>query len=213
MSGGASGPGAAGVTIESGMLAGVEALSFNARFASDPGSAPSYEVVLRNGNIAPGATLIVNGSSLGGGQSLSFDGSEVADGSLRIFGGAGADILRGGTLGDRLTGGEGADIFRFGSLAESNAFAIDLIEDFRPGTDRIDLSAIDADVTTPGRQGFVLAIGAFTGKAGELSALQDGVGGRWTLRADVDGDGNADLVIEAFLQSNAPPLSASDFLF
>jgi Ca2+-binding RTX toxin-like protein len=208
---GGGGAGVARVTVESGTLSGVEALSLNGRFASAPESAPSYEVVLKNGNVASGATLIVNGSSLGEAQALSFDGSAVADGRLRIFGGAGGDVLRGGTSGDSLTGGEGADLFRYGSAAESTFLAPDLIEDFRSGTDRIDLSLIDADSSLPGRQSFVFQVGEFTGGARQLRALQDGEGGRWTIRGDVDGDGNADLVIEVFVAAGQP-LAAGDFI-
>ena len=36
----------------------------NARVTTDPSQKPSYELVLSNGNVAPGETLILNGISL-----------------------------------------------------------------------------------------------------------------------------------------------------
>jgi Ca2+-binding RTX toxin-like protein len=100
--------GSAIVTIASGALTSIESLSFNGRFASEPSAAPSYQVVLKDGNIAAGATLIVNASSLGSGQSLSFDASAEVTGRLRLLGGSGDDTFTGGANGDLLYAAGGA---------------------------------------------------------------------------------------------------------
>ena len=216
---GATGP--ARITIEAGTFSGIEALSFNGRFATDPSARPSYEAVLKNGNVASAATLIVNGSSLGEAQSLSFDGSAVGSGQLTIFGGAGTDILKGGSNADTiyagegadgLTGNGGADLFQYRSTGESTVAGSDRILDFEIGRDKIDLSRIDADGVAAGDQGFAFIGGdAFSGVAGELRATFDSETNRWTIEGDVDGNGNADLRI---LVTAAPDqlISGADFL-
>ncbi len=117
----------------------------------------------------------------GGGGNDTLDGS-AANGPLLgrggagddlLIGGAGNDVLVGGTgddtlvggLGlDVLTGGAGADVFRF--LSTDDLWAAnarggpEAITDFsQAGGDRIDLGAIDADVTAPGNQAFLFANG------------------------------------------------------
>ena len=65
-------------------------------------------------------------------------------GANTIIGGGGADTTKGGGGADILTGGQGADRFVFAALTDSAPSARDLITDFMPGSDIIDLSAIDA---------------------------------------------------------------------
>ncbi|MBO1075021.1 calcium-binding protein [Roseomonas marmotae] len=57
-----------------------------------------------------------------------------------IFGDAGSDIIIGGQGADTLTGGDGADFFTYTAFVAGR----DTIADFIIGTDKIDLSAIDA---------------------------------------------------------------------
>jgi Ca2+-binding RTX toxin-like protein len=207
------------VTIDSGSFVSVEALSFNGRFNTDPSAAPSYQVVLQNGNIAPGETLIVNASSLGFAQFLDFDGSAVADGKLTIFGGAGADTLRGGQNADVivggvgadvLTGGGGDDIFRYDRTVESIGTRRDSILDFNLG-DLIDLSRIDAILGTPEDDAFTfIEQGQFTGQAGQLRYQPSG-GSVVLVEGDVNGDGYADFqVFVTVIDSH--PLTSADFI-
>jgi Ca2+-binding RTX toxin-like protein len=199
-------------------LVGIESISLNNHFATDPSQKPSYELVLHNGNVAPGATLIVNGSSLGAGQVVKIDGHGVQGGNLILFGGGGhdtltggggADLIVGGSGADALTGGSGADVFRYDSAADSVAGQSDLIGDFRTGLDRIDLSRIDANTLVAGDQAFVwIGASAFSGVAGQLRSFESG-GYRW-IEGDTNGDRSADLVIA--LQIGTAPLVQGDFL-
>jgi Ca2+-binding RTX toxin-like protein len=227
ISGAASGSAVLIATVASGTLSSIEAFSFNGRFATDPTARPSYNVTLENGNIAPGATLIVNGSSLEAAQSLVFDGTAVADGRLRMFGGAGADTLKGGANSDIIDGGGGADILSGGAGADtfqyravldspyvapsgSTTAGSDRILDFLPGLDKIDLSLIDADPSTPGDQAFTWISGSFDGGAGRLGVSFQG-NGVWAVHGDINGDFSADIQIFVTVP-NGQPLTASDFI-
>ena len=161
-------------------FANIEAISLNARFASDPSQLPGYELVLHNSNVAAGGTLIVNGSSLADHrQFLRVDGSAVEQGNLILFGGVaidnltgggGDDLIYGGVGADYLRGGAGKDIFRYDLPSHSSTLANDLIIDFAPGEDLIDLSRIDSNSHAAGDQAFRwIGSSLFTG-AGASSA-------------------------------------------
>ncbi|HYD37062.1 MAG TPA: hypothetical protein VEA60_05580, partial [Allosphingosinicella sp.] len=105
-----AGSGVTHIEFAADALTSIESISLNNFFASDPSQTPSYELVLHNGNVAPGGTLIVNGSSIAGaGQFVDIDGSGVQDGNLSLFSGAGSDILIGGGGADLLFAAGGAD--------------------------------------------------------------------------------------------------------
>jgi Ca2+-binding RTX toxin-like protein len=203
-------------------LTNIESISVNNRYATDPSQKPSYELVLHNGNVAPGETLIVNGSSLPFGQVVNIDGRGVQGGNLILFGGGGHDILTGGDGNDTiqggggadgLTGGAGADTFRYDSASDSKPGLWDLIGDFQAGVDKIDLSRIDANTHAGGDQAFTwIGANAFGGagaaSAGELRVYQDN--GYQRVEGDTDGDGSADLVI--LFQIGTALLAQGDFL-
>lgn len=143
-----------------------------------------------------------------------------SDGNDLLEGGVGDDLLRGGTGLDILVGGEGddslkgeagddtitggagqdflygqsgSDTFVFLATSDSSTESDrDRIINFESGTDMVDLTAIDADTTTGGDQGFSV-VGAFSGVAGELVIAINGANA--TISGDVDGDGIADFVI------------------
>lgn len=84
-------------------------------------------------------------------------------GNDTLIGGGGKDTLIGGLGKDVLSGGKGADVFRFNSIAESAGLTVktnDVIMDFVSGTDKIDLSGIDANTTkekgAAGNNAFIL---------------------------------------------------------
>lgn len=77
-------------------------------------------------------------------------GSDLANvltgggGADKLYGGAGADTLSGGAQADVLDGGLGADCFVYTALADSPMSGFDTIQGFEKGSDKIDLSALDA---------------------------------------------------------------------
>ena len=169
--------------------------------------------------------LATGASSDGGGQTFNV---QIAFGTTieNAIGGGGDDalsgngsnnVLRGGGGNDSLNGGAGADIFVFTAAGDSadyelrsdgKKFLPDILGDFVSGTDRIDLSAIDANVGTAGDDAFAfIGAGAFTGQAGQLryEVLQ----GQVHIYGDIDGDGGIDLHIVAA----GTLLQAADFIF
>ncbi len=82
---------------------------------------------------------ILQGGSLG--DLLNGDaGDDILHGESgwdTLNGGTGNDMLSGGTGNDMLTGGAGNDVFIF-----EDSFGIDVITDFEPGRDRLDLSGL-----------------------------------------------------------------------
>lgn len=114
-------------------------------------------------------------------------------GNDTLYGGAWSDVLRGGAGNDRINGGTGADIltggigrdrFVFGAGAEARK---DLITDFTPGDDRVDLrpmaDALGVALTFIGRK-------SYSGEAGEVRLGGGGV------RADLDGDRSTDFRLD-----------------
>jgi serralysin len=110
-------------------------------------------------------------NGLGGNDKLVANG-----GNDFLDGGTGNDQLTGGVGADNLTGGAGVDRFIYTATNHSTNAAPDIITDFLEGTDRIDLSAIDASSLFLGNQAF-----AFVGSGpfllpGQLRYFTDGAG-------------------------------------
>ncbi len=139
------------------------------------------------------------------------------DGIDRLYGGADNDTIQGGDGNDRIWGdggrdnmyGEaGFDTFVFRSISDSTVSAFDIIRDFVEGTDRIDLSGIDANTLLAGNQSF-----NFAGDNPMFVAEQD----LWTratltgtlVEGDVNGDSLADFRI---LVSGTSSLGQSSFI-
>lgn len=114
-----------------------------------------------------------------------------------LDGGVGNDILFGGAGADRLTGGTGADRFLFKSLAETTVATTsrDTIYDFVASqSDKVDLSAIDANTAATGNQAFAfVGTAAFSGGKGELRF--DRAASDTYIYGDVNGDRKADFAI------------------
>jgi Ca2+-binding RTX toxin-like protein len=150
----------------------------------------------------------------GGGEG---DGLAGGAGDDRLFGGDGNDTLVGGSGVDWMEGGAGADIFGFETAGDSLGYVLrsdgkqlmpDVIVDFVKGTDKIDLSAIDANAGTAANDAFTfIGSGAFD-HAGQLR-VESNAPGLTSIFADTDGNGSADLHIVLL---TAVFLTADDFV-
>lgn len=140
-----------------------------------------------------------NDSLHGGSGTDSLEGGDGDDvlrggaGADRLFGGEGEDTLIGGVGRDFLSGGADADVFLFRTVADSGGTVktSDTIGGFQPGLDKIDLSAIDAQVGRAGNQSFAfIGTAAFSGAAGEvrLVSVSGGVVLEGTINADTIAD-------------------------
>lgn len=105
------------------------------------------------------------------------------NGNDRMFGYLGNDTLIGGDGSDRMAGGAGADVFRFVDFHDSRPAASDLITDFDPDQDLLDLRALDLDY---------IGQGAF---AGARSVRWDHVGGQTRIQVDINDDQMPDMMI------------------
>lgn len=137
---------------------------------------------------------------VGADQAYGGNGTDVllgGSGTDRLFGGPGEDTLTGGIAADRLTGGPDADVFVFISSEDSPDDAPDIITDFQPGLDQIDLSILELKFV--GKNAF--------GGENQLR-LEDHEENTYVL-ADLDGDNAADLAI---ILNGKLTLTADDFL-
>jgi hypothetical protein len=186
-----------------------------------------YDITWNDAMLDTGSTMTFNGSSLASTQTMKFDGSQESGGHFRLFGGAAADTLTGGggndliyggLGGDTLKGNGGADTFVYYDKLESTAGAgnFDIIENFAHGTDKIDLSSIDANSFLEGNQTFTfIGSGDFSASgsasAGQLRAfLKDAATNSWQVEADLDGDGVADFLMQVKVEADQP-LTSTDF--
>jgi Ca2+-binding RTX toxin-like protein len=142
--------GAKRIVFQSGQLDGIEVVAAlpgsDARFGSNGGQF-SYDLTVTDGSA--NGVLTIYGVTLGSAERLRFDGSAETDTRLTLYGGRGADILIGGSLGDVIHGGEGkdaltgdagADVFQFDNASQSNAAGFDTISDFNFSTDKLQLA-------------------------------------------------------------------------
>ncbi|HEX8644717.1 MAG TPA: M10 family metallopeptidase C-terminal domain-containing protein [Allosphingosinicella sp.] len=206
-----------------GSFSGVESIalltSANTEFVGGGDGDFDYSITWNDAMLAAGAVFTINGSRLQAHESFAFDGSRESDGQLRVFGGAASDTLAtgagndqlyGGGGADLLTGGGGADLYRYLSAADSGPGAYDTIHGFAPGADRIDLQRIDARSSSAEDDAFAFIGNAAFTAAGQLRAVNVS-GNLWRVEGEIDGDGVADFVLEAHVDS-LQPLAAGDFL-
>ena len=149
-----------GTALPSWLTFNASTLSFNG--LPGLGNAGLYEIKVsasdgRGGSLADTFLLLVNEAPAGASTLLGSAGNDRLigtsanetllglEGADTLIGGAGHDTLVGGLGRDTLTGGEGVDTFRFDTLHDSYRNgnpSSDLITDFDPASDRIDLSAL-----------------------------------------------------------------------
>lgn len=126
-------------------------------------------------------------------------GNDHITGSSRddiLEGGDGDDILIGKGGPDSLAGNAGRDIFVYERAEDSLRGNMDLILEFEPGVDKIDLSALGPLQWIGG--------GPFDGTPGQLRNTT------FTVQADLDGDKLADFAI--FMPVIGAALTAADFI-
>lgn len=128
---------------------------------------------------------------------------------------AGNDVLIGGLGTDFMLGGHGRDRFEFRSVEEigTGETTRDVIWDFKPTADKINLGSIDANEQFSGNQAFqLLGFAEFTGKSGELRWVYEqraDLSAATLVEGDTDGDGIADFQIEL---NGRLPMYAADFI-
>jgi len=210
------------LTLGANSLSGVENLSLLSGTAAGGTEHVTYSITTVDANVPAGGRLTVYAGGLLADESLFFNGFAETDGALSVYGGAGndtfaggpandafvggagddtmyglggADYLEGGLGADTMRGGLGNDVFVYQSAADSTAAKTDHIVDFEFVSDHIWLQNIDANSNVAGDQAFTfIGSDAFSHTAGELRAYQSGAS--WFVEGDVNGDGNADLVIQ-----------------
>jgi uncharacterized delta-60 repeat protein len=133
-----------------------------------------------------------------------------------INGGNGNDVLIGGLGKDTLSGGKGADDFYFTAIAETGLTKAtwDVIKDFsHPQHDKIDLSAIDANITTATDEAFELLVFNKNTPKAQMVFTKPGQlifdAKAHILYGNVDADPHADFAIELV---GVKTLVADDFV-
>jgi hypothetical protein len=136
-------------------------------------------------------------------------------GNDTIYGNGGNDTIIGGSGRDQMTGGAGSDTFDFNAYAESYPYSSlrDQILDFTPGTDKIDLSTIDANSSASGDQafGFQGTVGFSGGGKGSVRYSQGGSSSSPYTLVDVD-NGNGGSPEMSIQLSGWKTLAGADFV-
>jgi Ca2+-binding RTX toxin-like protein len=133
-------------------------------------------------------------------------------GNDNLQGGDGNDLLQGDAGADTIATGAGTDTIRYALVADSAGLAVDTITDFVRGSDRIDLSAIDASTAARGDQAFqFIGTSAFTAanQNGSIRYAYDAGTNRTTIQISNDADTAAEMEIVLVGQV---ALTATDFV-
>jgi len=127
-------------------------------------------------------------------------------------GGSSGDVLIGNQAVNRLTGGSGDDLFRLMSPEDSRPGSADIVTDFLRGTDKIDLSFLDARTDLDGLNRFAfIGTNAFSTPADSRGQVRyETVGNDVHVFGDVDADGIADFQL---ILQGVTALGSADFLF
>ncbi len=138
-------------------------------------------------------------------------------GNDSLWGDSGKDSLQGDAGKDRLTGGSGADSFIFRAVSESATGdkTADVITDFVIGSDKINLSAIDASTKLSGNNDFVFkgTTKFATSTDGEIYYKKFNNSGTANDYTMVYIDNDNDSVVEMAIRlTGLHTLSASDFI-
>ena len=119
--------------------------------------------------------------------------------------GAGETNFVGGAGGQHLYGGQGANILTYLAMSDGG----DTVAGFNPAKDVIDLSHIDANISTAGVQNFTfIGSAAFTGAGGQVRYQLDPTRNVTYVQVTLAGDKSADLTITLM---GLLPLTAANF--
>ncbi|WP_283938114.1 M10 family metallopeptidase C-terminal domain-containing protein [Sphingomonas caseinilyticus] len=188
-----------GVTLENApTLAEVNANRAAAGYP--PLSQVNYDIRMANLAANPDAGLLVDNVGIAYGvtieNAVGGSGNDLIignDASNRLYGNAGNDTISGGAGVDYMTGGAGNDTFIAdinGALVPTKrgTLSLDVIMDFETG-DKIDLSAIDANLSKSGDQAFSFIGSAANKGVGQLSykVFESINGAEKALGMDIDG--------------------------
>jgi hypothetical protein len=118
----------------------------------------------------------------------------------------------GGDSATHLLGGPGANIFTFLSISDAMSGGMEYIANFDPAKDVIDLSRIDANITTAGLQHFTfIGTAAFSGAGAQVRYQLDPALDETLVEADLAGDvGTLYPDFEVVIQGLVP-LTAANF--
>lgn len=181
-------------------------------FAVPPGveqvrlqSGNDHNLIADDNAVTAGGTLTIDAMPLGDANHVLFDGTAETDGRFLFYGSDAGDMFLGGGGNDRiyglgggdvLSGGGGSDTFVYYDAAHSSGADYDMLADFNPTADRIDLevsvTGFDAAI-----QGGALSTGSFDA---DLGTALSGLGaGHAVLYAPDAGDlaGNLFLIVDA----------------
>jgi Ca2+-binding RTX toxin-like protein len=151
----------------------------------------------------------VLGANIENGRILATGAATMSGNSLNntLIGDTGANTLTGAGGKDTLTGGAGVDQFVFTTASDSGTTSTtrDVITDFVAGTDKIDLSAIDANTLTTGNTAFTTLLSSSTEftAAGQLKLVGN------VLYGNTDSTATAEFSIEL---AGLSALGLNDFI-
>lgn len=187
---------------------------------NNPSPATRITVVTDGADTITVPTALKSWHALGGNDTIT--GSSGRDalygdgGNDTLYGKDGNDTLIGGEGADKLYGGAGSDYFQFNSAADigTASGSRDVIMDWNPAADYIDLRLIDANTATPEDDAFkFIGTKAFTGAAGELRYVKQNLSGTANDKTLISGDLNGDKIADFTIQlKGLHTVQAVDFL-
>jgi Ca2+-binding RTX toxin-like protein len=169
--------------------------------------------LVRYGGDTAVAIDLVAGTARRGGETDTLSSIQGAIGSSAadtFVGDGGPNLFQGGSGRDLCTGGAARDLWDFDRTGDSAPGSAnrDLITDFAPGSDKLDLTGIDADATEAGNQAFRwVGEEPLTGP-GEVGFFTSGA--NTIVRASTDADATAEFQIEL---TGLKALNVADFSF
>ncbi|KRR18482.1 peroxidase family protein [Bradyrhizobium retamae] len=162
-------------------------------FGDDSGGGTGVDTLDMSAVSANVTVNLGSGPLSNGTASSSQTGNDTIWGIENVNTGSGNDTITASNAVNVMNGGGGNDTFKFTSASAADG---DTILAFEAG-DRVDLTAIDANLGTAGDQSFSLVSGAFTA-AGQLAVtFETRADGDFTVvQGNIDGNADADFSIE-----------------